>query len=142
LRALAPGDGGNVNYCRARRGLTQSRDSRRAVRTPLVLAYGVHETGYRELIGVDVDEAETEALVATVDAAAMGAYSIYTFAATESNEMMLTFPHVVFGLVRYLYVARRSDRIEEPERILLADGPILLTVGLLAATAAIILAFE
>jgi hypothetical protein len=132
-------DGGNVNYRRARRGLTQSRDSGRVVRTPLVLAYGVQETVSREVIGVDVGEAETEVLVPIVDAAAMGAYSIYTFAATESNAMMPTLPYVVFGLFRYLYVARRSDRIEEPERILLADRPILLTVAPLTATAATIL---
>lgn len=53
--------------------------------------------------------------------------------------MMLTLPYVVFGLLRYLYVARRSERIEEPERILLADRPILLIVALLTATAATIL---
>ena len=128
----------NRRSTRARRGLTQSRDSGPAVRTPLLLAYGVHETVYREVIGVDVNE-ETEALVPIVDAAAIGAYSIYTFAATESNAMMLTLPYVVFALFRYLYVARRSDRIEEPERILLADRPILLTVALLTATAATIL---
>lgn len=56
--------------------------------------------------------------------------------------MMLILPYVVFGLFHYFYAARRSDRIEEPERILLADRPILLTVALLTATAATILAFE
>lgn len=61
----------NRRSTRARRGLTQSRDSGRVVRTPLVLAYGVNETGYREVIGVDVDEAETQALVSIVDAAAV-----------------------------------------------------------------------
>jgi hypothetical protein len=109
------------------------------VRTPLVLAYGAHETVYREVIDVDVRDAETETLVPIVDAAAMGAYSSYTFAATESNATILTLPWVVFGRFRYLDVARRSDRIEEPERILLADRQILLTVALLTATAATIL---
>jgi transposase-like protein len=37
------------------------RDSGRVVRKCLVLAYGVHESGYREVIGLDVGEAETEA---------------------------------------------------------------------------------
>jgi putative transposase len=37
------------------------RDGGRVVRKCLVLAYGVHETGYREVIGLDVGEAETEA---------------------------------------------------------------------------------
>ena len=33
----------------------------RVVRKALVLAYGVHESGYREMIALDVGEAETEA---------------------------------------------------------------------------------
>ena len=37
------------------------RDGGRVVRKTLVLAYGVHESGYREVIGLDVGEAETEA---------------------------------------------------------------------------------
>ena len=36
------------------------RDGGRVVRKALVLAYAVHETGYREVIGLDVGEAETE----------------------------------------------------------------------------------
>jgi putative transposase len=37
------------------------RDSGRVVRKCLVLAYGVHESGYREVIGLDVGDCETEA---------------------------------------------------------------------------------
>src|SRR4051794_36321046 len=37
------------------------RDGGRVVRKALVLAYAVHESGYREVIGVDVGEDETEA---------------------------------------------------------------------------------
>jgi transposase-like protein len=37
------------------------RDSGRVVRKCLVLAYAVHETGYREVIGLDVGACETEA---------------------------------------------------------------------------------
>jgi len=36
------------------------RDGGRVVRKALVLAYGVHESGYREVIGLDVGECETE----------------------------------------------------------------------------------
>jgi hypothetical protein len=60
----------------------------------------------------------------------------------ENFSVMQTLPYVVFGLFRYLYVARRSDRVEEPERIFPADRPILVTVAPLTATAATILAFE
>ena len=37
------------------------RDGGRVVQKALVLAYAVHETGYREVIGLDVGESETEA---------------------------------------------------------------------------------
>jgi putative transposase len=37
------------------------RDGGRVVQKALVLAYAVHETGYREVIGLDVGECETEA---------------------------------------------------------------------------------
>ena len=37
------------------------RDGGRVVRKALVLAYGVHESGYREVIALDVGEADTEA---------------------------------------------------------------------------------
>jgi putative transposase len=37
------------------------RDGGRVVRKCLVLAYGVHQSGYREVIALDVGEAETEA---------------------------------------------------------------------------------
>jgi putative transposase len=37
------------------------RDGGRVVRKALVLAYGVHESGYREVIALDVGAAETEA---------------------------------------------------------------------------------
>src|SRR5436190_22657075 len=41
--------------------LEKVRDGGRVVRKALVLAYGVHESGYREVIALDVGEAETEA---------------------------------------------------------------------------------
>jgi transposase-like protein len=37
------------------------RDGGRVVRKALVVAYGVHEAGYREVVALDVGEAETEA---------------------------------------------------------------------------------
>ena len=36
------------------------RDGRRVVRKALVVAYGVHESGYREVIALNVGEAEAE----------------------------------------------------------------------------------
>jgi 4-hydroxybenzoate polyprenyltransferase len=78
-------------------------------------------------------------LLSIVTAATISAYSIYTFTATDSAAMMLTIPFVVFGLFRYLYLMHRHDAGEEPERIALTDGPIIATVAVWVATAAVIL---
>jgi 4-hydroxybenzoate polyprenyltransferase len=81
-------------------------------------------------------------LLSIVTAATISAYSIYTFTATDSAAMMLTIPFVVFGLFRYLYLMHRHDAGEEPERVAVTDGPIIATVAIWIATAAIILVFS
>ena len=78
-------------------------------------------------------------LVTIVTAATISAYSIYTFTATDSAAMMLTIPFVVFGLFRYLYLVHEHHVGEEPDRVALTDVPILATVALWVATAAVIL---
>jgi 4-hydroxybenzoate polyprenyltransferase len=81
-------------------------------------------------------------LVSIVAAATISAYSIYTFTATDSAAMMLTIPFVVFGLFRYLYLVHRHDLGEEPDRVALTDPPIIGTIALWIATAALILTFS
>jgi hypothetical protein len=54
--------------------------------------------------------------------------------------MMATIPFVLFGVFRYLLLVHRRDLGEEPERILLTDGPILLCVAAWAVTSALVLA--
>lgn len=78
-------------------------------------------------------------LLSIVTAATISAYSIYTLTATDSSAMMLTIPFVLFGLFRYLYLIHRHDVGEEPDRVALTDVPIIATVGLWVATAAVIL---
>lgn len=50
--------------------------------------------------------------------------------------MMLTIPLVIYGIARYLYVIYEKEEGESPERVLLSDKPLLLTVliwGLVAS---------
>jgi hypothetical protein len=54
--------------------------------------------------------------------------------------MAITVPFVVAGLARYLVLVHRHELGEEPENVLLADKPILVCVGLWAATSAAVLA--
>ena len=44
--------------------------------------------------------------------------------------MMLTIPFVIYGVARYLYVIYEKHEGESPERVLLSDFPLLLTVVL------------
>ncbi len=42
--------------------------------------------------------------------------------------MMLTIPLVIYGVARYLYVIYEKNDAESPERVLLSDKPLLITV--------------
>jgi 4-hydroxybenzoate polyprenyltransferase len=79
-------------------------------------------------------------LVSVVAASTVIAYSLYTFTARDSKTLMLTIPYVIFGVFRYLLLIHREDLGEEPEQVLLSDVPIIATVCLWVATAALILA--
>jgi 4-hydroxybenzoate polyprenyltransferase len=48
--------------------------------------------------------------------------------------MMLTIPLVIYGVARYLYIIYEKKEGESPERILLSDSPLLLTVILWAVS--------
>jgi 4-hydroxybenzoate polyprenyltransferase len=79
-------------------------------------------------------------LVSVVAASTVIAYSLYTFTARDSKALMITIPFVIFGVFRYLLLVHRDDLGEEPEQVLLTDVPIIVTVSLWAAAAALILA--
>jgi 4-hydroxybenzoate polyprenyltransferase len=68
------------------------------------------------------------------------AYVLYTLTARDTSALVITVPFVVFGLVRYLRLIRRTEAGEEPESIFLEDVPILVTVGVWAVTCAAIIA--
>lgn len=44
--------------------------------------------------------------------------------------MMATIPFVVYGLMRYLQLIYENNEGESPERVLLSDKPLIITVGL------------
>ena len=79
-------------------------------------------------------------LVSIVAASTVIAYSLYTVTARDSKAMMATIPFVLYGVFRYLLLLHRRELGEEPENVLLTDGPLLATVAAWAATSAAILA--
>jgi 4-hydroxybenzoate polyprenyltransferase len=81
-------------------------------------------------------------LLAIVAAATIAAYAAYTLSAHDTRWLIATLPLVVLGLFRYLLLLHRRGLGEEPETLLVEDGPLLVTVAVWAAVCAAILAFD
>jgi hypothetical protein len=54
---------------------------------------------------------------------------------------MWTIPFVIFGIFRYLYLITISDKGGSPEKVLLEDKPIFVTIMLYVITVAVIIHF-
>jgi len=81
-------------------------------------------------------------MISIVTASTIMAYSLYTFTSDNlprNHLMMLTIPHVLYGLFRYLYLAYRRNQGGSPEEVLLRDRPLRLAILLWVGTAAVIL---
>jgi 4-hydroxybenzoate polyprenyltransferase len=75
-----------------------------------------------------------------VDAVAIAVvYTAYAVTAVSGPWMVLTAPFVIVGLGRYLHLMRRGEG-EEPERTLLCDRPLRLSVAAWAVVAILVIA--
>ena len=85
-------------------------------------------------------------LIPVMAASTLMSYCLYTISARTvaelgSTRLMYTIPFVIYGLFRYVYLMHRHGHGGAPDRTLLRDKPLLLTVALYAATAAAIIYF-
>ncbi|MFP4250612.1 MAG: decaprenyl-phosphate phosphoribosyltransferase [Armatimonadota bacterium] len=83
-------------------------------------------------------------LIPTMAACTIMAYCLYTISARTvaelgSTRLMYTIPFVIYGLFRYVYLMHRHGHGGAPDRTLLRDRPLLITVALYVATAAAII---
>jgi 4-hydroxybenzoate polyprenyltransferase len=81
-------------------------------------------------------------LIDTVAAAALVAYSLYTFMAEglpPNNLMMLTIPSALYGIFRYLYLIHVRHEGGAPEEIFIRDRPMQITLVLWAAVVYLVL---
>ena len=67
-------------------------------------------------------------------------YALYTVLASPTPWLLMTLPHVLYGVFRYMYLVTATGDGGAPEETLLRDKPILLTVGLYIVTVVGILA--
>ena len=83
-------------------------------------------------------------LIVIAAAATIVAYAIYTLWPQTvdkfgTNALGLTIPFVIFGIFRYMDLVYRHEQGERPEKVLLTDGPLLITIALYGLTAAAVL---
>lgn len=74
-------------------------------------------------------------LIAISAASTIVCYAIYTMWAETvtkfgTDRLAYTVPIVIFGVFRYMDLAYRHEKGERPEKVLLTDIPIILTLGL------------
>jgi 4-hydroxybenzoate polyprenyltransferase len=83
-------------------------------------------------------------MVGVVTASTLVAYAIYATSAETAerlgtDRLGLTIPFVLYGIFRYLYLVHQKRGGGSPAELLLADRPLLVCVGLWAATVVFIL---
>jgi len=76
-------------------------------------------------------------MIAVVTSSTVMAYALYTMSERTIREvgtryLGVTIPFVLYGIFRYLYLIHQREEGGRPERTLLADRPLLLTVALWA----------
>lgn len=85
------------------------------------------------------DERLLDQLISITAGASIVFYSIYTLWPDTiekfgTNALGLTIPFVIFGIFRYLDLAYRQEKGDRPDKILLSDIPIIVTVALYGIT--------
>lgn len=63
-----------------------------------------------------------------VTTATIISYSLFTFTSGRTIHLMWTIPFVIYGMFRYLYLIHMENQGGSPDRVLLEDKPILITV--------------
>jgi len=83
-----------------------------------------------------LDQMMSIAAACTVLAYGLYSVSAETVARVGSDRLKFTVPAVVYGVFRYLFLVHKRGQGGAPERVLLGDRPIQLTIALILAIAA------
>lgn len=76
-----------------------------------------------------------------VTTATIISYSLFTFTSDNTIYLMWTIPLVIYGIFRYLYLIHMEDKGGSPERVLIEDKHILVTVLLYVISVIVILGY-
>jgi len=83
-------------------------------------------------------------MIAVATSATVVAYCLYTIAPETvtkfgTSNLIFTFPFVLYGIYRYLYLVYRKDLGGAPERVFVTDAPMIVAVLLWVASVVVIL---
>ncbi len=78
-------------------------------------------------------------MLAALSAAIIMAYFLYSKESAKPELFILTSPLVLYGVFRYLYLVYKYPEESSPDESLLADLPLLITVGLWVVAVAVII---
>jgi 4-hydroxybenzoate polyprenyltransferase len=92
------------------------------------------------------DERLLDQLISVTSGATIVSYAIYTFWPETvdkfgTHALGFTVPFVIFGIFRYLDLVYRHDKGDRPEKILLTDVPLLVSIALYGLSVLAILVF-
>jgi len=76
-----------------------------------------------------------------VTTATIMSYALFTFTSGHTIHLMWTLIFVLYGVFRYLYLIHMENKGGKPERVLLEDRHLLVTVMLYAFSVALILIY-
>ena len=93
------------------------------------LSLGAGGSAHRPVLA-DYSVAYLDQLINIVTAATIMAYSLYSFTASPTQDLMLTIPFVIYGLFRYLFLVHKKDWGGSPEEVLLQDRPLGVSIFL------------
>jgi 4-hydroxybenzoate polyprenyltransferase len=73
-------------------------------------------------------------MIAMITASTLLSYMLYcispeTVARFRSDHLIYTFPFVLYGILRYLFLIYRKNEGDAPEKVLLSDTPLLLSIA-------------
>jgi len=86
-----------------------------------------------------------DAMISTLAAATIVAYSLYTFFTHNADGgpwMMVTIPFVAYGMFRYLYLVHLRGLGGNPEEILVSDAPLIADIVLFVVVALAVLGLQ
>lgn len=95
------------------------------------ISMGAGGSEHRRVLA-DYSVAYLDQLIAIVTAATIIAYSLYSFTASPTQDLMLTIPFVIYGIFRYLFLVHQKALGGSPEEVLLQDRPLGVSILLWA----------